>query len=152
TYTVPPRRVLDAASQFGLRVLVGLGGERFAGHLCDHGLAPRRLEQWFGPALRACAGHHAVLACAVGREIHGSTVRWLGARRVERYLEHLCALVRSADPGSLVTYVNYPSTEYLELPFVDFVGFNVYLESPAKFEAYLARLQNVAGDRPLVMT
>jgi len=44
-----------------------------------------------------------------------------------------------------VTYVNYPTTEYLRLPFLDFVCFNVYLESQDRFEAYLARLQNIAG-------
>jgi len=37
------------------------------------------------------------------------------------------------------------------LPFLDFFCFNVYLESPETLEAYLARLQNIAGDRPLVM-
>src|SRR5437867_3954242 len=87
-----------------------------------------------------------------GSEFPAPTVRWLGARRVERYLERLCTLVRRADPGSLVTYVNYPTTEHLELPFVDFLGFNVYLESQEQFGAYLARLQNLAGDRPLLMT
>jgi hypothetical protein len=35
--------------------------------------------------------------------------------------------------------VNYPSTEYLELPFIDFVAFNVYLESQQNLAAYLAR-------------
>jgi hypothetical protein len=33
--------------------------------------------------------------------------------------------------------VNYPSTEYLELPFIDLVAFNVYLEQPDRL-AYLA--------------
>jgi GT2 family glycosyltransferase len=37
------------------------------------------------------------------------------------------------------------------LPFIDFVSFNVYLESQECLEAYLARLHNIAGDRPLVM-
>ena len=35
---------------------------------------------------------------------------------------------KAEDPEGLVTYVNYPTTEYLQLPFVDFVSFNVYLE------------------------
>jgi GT2 family glycosyltransferase len=48
--------------------------------------------------------------------------------------------------------VNYPTTEYLQLPFLDLVCFNVYLESQARLEAYLARLQNIAGDRPLLMS
>ena len=47
--------------------------------------------------------------------------------------------------------MNYPSTEYLELPFLDFVCFNVYLEPRQRLENYLARLQNIAGDRPLVV-
>src|SRR5262249_42116697 len=29
--------------------------------------------------------------------------------------------------------------------------FNVYLETPARYEAYLARLQNLAGERPVVI-
>jgi len=33
------------------------------------------------------------------------------------------------------------------LPFLDFVCFNVYLESQERFEAYLARLHNAAGMR-----
>ena len=79
-------------------------------------------------------------------------VRWLGRRKVESYLEHLYGVVKSEDPGALVTYVNYPSTEYLELPFLDFTSFNVYLESEERLSAYLARLQNLAGERPLVMS
>jgi len=41
-----------------------------------------------------------------------------------------------------------PSSEYLQLPFLDLVCFNAYLESQKRFAAYLARLQNIAGDRP----
>ncbi len=48
--------------------------------------------------------------------------------------------------------MNYPTTEYLELPFLDLVCFNVYLESQERFDAYVARLQNLAGDRPLIMS
>src|SRR5207302_7221027 len=44
------------------------------------------------------------------------------------------------------------STEYLDLQFLDLVCFNVFLESQHRLEAYLARLQNLAGNRPLVMT
>ena len=59
--------------------------------------------------------------------------------------------MKREDPGALVTYVNYPTTEYLELPFVDFLAFNVYLESREQLAAYLARLQNLAGERPLLL-
>src|SRR5207247_2202248 len=48
-------------------------------------------------------------------------------------------------------YANYPPTEYLELPFLDFATFNVYLHDPATFRRYLLRIQNLVGDRPLVL-
>src|SRR5207244_1634884 len=64
----------------------------------------------------------------------------------------LAGVVRREEPDGLVTYVYYPTTEYLRLPFLDLVCFNVYLESRGRFEAYLARLHNLAGDRPLVLS
>src|SRR5438046_8934467 len=79
-------------------------------------------------------------------------IRWLGPLRIYRYLEGLSRIVKAEDPYGLVTYVNYPTTEYLRLPFLDLVCFNVYLESRDRFEAYLARLHNLAGDRPLVLS
>jgi GT2 family glycosyltransferase len=150
TYTAPPRWLLDLAQKHGLRLLIGLGGERSIGYVCE-GRWSRKHEQAFLAAARACFGHPAVLAFALANEIPASIVRWLGARRVERHLERLCALVRRADPGALVTYVSYPTTEYLQLPFLDLQCFNVYLERREQLEAYLARLQNLTGDRPLVL-
>ena len=52
---------------------------------------------------------------------------------------------RSASPHSLLTYVNYPPTEYLELDCFDVCAFNVYLHREADLRAYLARLQHIAG-------
>jgi GT2 family glycosyltransferase len=78
-------------------------------------------------------------------------VRWHGKSRIERFVRRLYEAVKSEDPGALVAYVNFPTTEYLELPFLDFVAFNVYLETREAFTSYLARLQNLAGERPLVM-
>ena len=100
----------------------------------------------------ACAGHPAVLGYAVGNEIPASIVRWHGRERVERFVERLRRAVKLEDPDALVTYVSFPSTEYLELPGLDFLAFNVYLEDPERLAAYVARLQNLAGERPLVMS
>ncbi len=149
-YTVPPRSLLDAAQKHGLRVMVGLPWEQHIAFLDDPKIV-RSIETRVREAVRACAGHPAVLCYAIGNEIPAPVVRWYGAKRMEKFLRRLCKIVKAEDPKGLVTYVNYPSTEYLDLPFVDFVCFNVYLESEEKFEAYLARLQNLAGDRPLVM-
>ena len=63
----------------------------------------------------------------------------------------LYEIVKSEQPDRLVTYVNFPTTEYLQLKFLDFVSFNVYLESRDRLEAYLARLQNLVDERPLVL-
>ncbi|OLE61571.1 MAG: glycosyl transferase, partial [Cyanobacteria bacterium 13_1_40CM_2_61_4] len=93
-----------------------------------------------------------MLCYAIGNEIPASIVRWHGRHRIERFLEQLYEAAKDEDPAALVTYVNYPSTEYLLLPFVDLVCFNVFLESGPQFESYLARLQNIAGDRPLLVT
>jgi O-antigen biosynthesis protein len=149
-YTVPPRWLLDAAQRQGLRVMVGLPWEEHITFL-DSKKQAQDIIRRVRDGVRACAGHPAVLAFTIGNEIPASIVRWYGHRRVERYLEKLYKAVKVEDPTALVTYVNFPTTEYLQLPFVDFMSFNVYLETPEKLNAYLARLQNIAGDRPLVM-
>ena len=150
-HTMPPRSLLDMAAKHGLRVMVGLSAEQSAGHLIDRNL-PRDFVAQFRAKVRLCAGHPALLCVALGNEIMASQARWLGCRRIARYLHWLYTIVKEEDPEAIVTYVNYPTTEYLELPFLDVVSFNVYLESKRELRAYLARLQNIAGDRPLLLT
>ena len=149
-YTVPPRWLLDLALRQGLRVMVGLPWEQHVAFL-ESAATAAAIEARVRAGVRSCAGHPAVLCYAIGNEIPCSIVRWYGRRRVEGFLRRLYRAAKSADPGGLVTYVNYPSTEYLDLPFLDFACFNVYLESRETLEAYIGRLQVLAGDRPLVM-
>ena len=150
TYTPPPRWLLDLASAHGLYVMVGLAWEDHVAFLDDRGRAGD-IERRVRDGARACAGHPAVLSYSVGNEIAAPIVRWHGRRRIERHLRRLHEAVKEEDPGALVTYVNFPSTEYLELDFADFLCFNVYLEDEERLRAYLARLHNLAGDRPLVL-
>lgn len=150
TYTVPPRWLLDAASRKGLLVLVGIPWEQHVAFL-DKRSTRRSIEAAVRDGVRACAGHPAVLGYTVGNEIPAPTVRWYGRHRVERFIERLYRAAKEEDPEGLVTYVNYPTTEYLQLPFLDFASFNVYLESQQDLEAYIARLHNIADERPLVM-
>ena len=150
-YTAPPRRILDAAHDRGLYAFVGLPWEQHVAFLDDRQQA-KSIEERVRAGARACAGHPGLLGFAIGNEIPAPIVRWHGSRRVERFLGRLYEIAKEEDPESLVTYVNYPSTEYLQLPFADLLCFNVFLESPERFQAYLARLQNIAGDRPLVLT
>lgn len=149
-YTVPPRWLLDCASEDGLAVLVGLPWEQhvaFADDRARCGSIVARVRD----GVRTCAGHPAVLGYAVGNEIPAQIVRWHGRRKVERFIRRLYDTAKSEDPDGLITYVNFPSTEYLDLSFLDFECFNVYLEQRDRLEAYLYRLQNLAGDRPLVL-
>jgi GT2 family glycosyltransferase len=150
TYTVPPVWLLDLARDIGLRIMVGLPWEQHVAFLDDRGQA-RDIERRVREGVRSIGGHPAILAFVIGNEIPAPIVRWHGGRRIERFLRRLYLAAKEEDPGALVTYVNFPSTEHLDLSFVDFVCFNVYLENRERFESYLARLQNVAGDRPLLM-
>jgi GT2 family glycosyltransferase len=150
TYSVPPRWLLDVAQRRGLRVMIGLPWEQHVTFL-DNSTRAKSIEARVRAGVHQCAAHPAVLCYAVGNEIPAPIVRWHGHRRVERYIEQLYLVAKAEDPDALVTYVNYPTTEYLQLPFLDLVSFNVYVESQGRLEAYLARLHNLAGDRPLMM-
>ena len=150
TYTVPPRWMLDLALRHGLYVMAGLPWEQHVTFLDSRKTAWSIIDRMRSEA-RKLAGHPALLCYTVGNEIPAPIVRWHGRRKVERFIRRLYETVKAEDPDGLVTYVNYPTTEYLELPFLDFVTFNVYLERRETYEAYLARLHNLAGDRPLVM-
>ena len=150
TYTAPPASLLDTALRHGLHVLVGLSWEQHVAFLDDRRHAASIVDRVREQAALT-AGHPAVLAYAVGNEIPSPIVRWHGRGQVERFIGRLCAAVRDVDPGALLTYVNYPSTEYLRLPFVDFLSFNLYLDDAREVGRYLARLQNLAGEKPLVL-
>jgi GT2 family glycosyltransferase len=149
-YNVPPIWLLDIAAEIGLRVMVGLPWAQHIDFLNQAGMT-RTIQESIRTGVRQCTGHPAVFCYAIGNEIPPSVVRWLGKKRVEAFLKKLFHIVKSEDPHALCTYVSFPTTEFLELPFLDFFCFNVYLESKETFEAYLSRLQNLAGDRPLVM-
>jgi GT2 family glycosyltransferase len=150
TYTMPPRWLLDAALEHGLWVTVGLPWEQHVDFLHPRSRA-RSIEGRVQAGVAACAGHPAVLCYALGNEIPSRVVRWLGRRPVERFVQQLHLAARREDPDGLFTYVNYPTTEYLRSPASDLAAFNVYLETPAQLESYLARVQNVVGDQPLLM-
>src|SRR3989442_8469456 len=151
-YSVPPRWLLGAAERHSLRVMVGLPVERYIGFLADKRRDAPDIAEIVRAGVRACAGNPAVLCYAIGNEIPAPVARWFGRRRVERFLERLYRVAKDEAPDSLVTYVNYPSTEYLQLDFLDFLCFNVYLESQQRLQAYLARLHSLAGERPVVMS
>ena len=150
TYTVPPIWLLDAAQKAGLRVMVGLPWEQHVTFLDD----PKRaqlIENKIREYVRQCVSHPALFCYAVGNEIPASIVRWHGRNRIEKFLYRLYCAAKEEDPDGLVTYLNFTPTEYLHLPFLDLLSFNVYLESKETLQAYLSRLNNLSDSRPLLM-
>ncbi|UCG25797.1 MAG: glycosyltransferase, partial [Chloroflexota bacterium] len=150
TYHVPPDWMMDAAQRHGLYVMVGLPWESHVAFF-DYKQGKGEIEQRVLTSVRACGDHPALLCFTIANEVPASIVRWYGRRRIERYLHQLYQLIKNEQPKTLVTYVNYPTTEYLQLPFLDFFCYNVYLESQDRLEAYMARLQNLCGEKPLLM-
>ena len=150
TYTPPRRDLLDEAARHGLRVMVGLPWSQHVAFLDD-----RRLKRAIRHELVEKAGefgdHPAVLMVALGNEIPPGVVRWHGRVRVERFLRELYQDAKTASPESLFTYVNFPPTEFLDLSFFDVCAFNVYLHREPELRAYLARLQHIAGHKPLLL-
>ncbi len=149
-YTVPPLWLLDLAAEHGLLVLAGLPWEQHVTFLDDR-RRTRDIERRVREGVRSLAGHPALFGVTVGNEIPASIVRWHGRKPIERFIHRLYDAAKSEDPDTLVTYVNFPTTEYLDLGFLDFSCFNVYLESREQLGAYMARLQTLAGEKPLVM-
>ena len=149
-YTVPPSWLLDIALRNSIWVLVGLPWEQHVTFL-DDDRRPKDIELRIRERVRECKGHPAVLGYTIGNEIPGDIIRWHGRRRIERFIRRLYRAAKSEDPDGLVSYVNYPTTEYLQLPFLDFACFNVFLEQQDRLDAYLARLHNISGDQPLVL-
>src|SRR5438874_8826699 len=129
-FTVPPLWLLDIADAAGLKVLVGLPWSQHVAFL-DNAAIKAEISAAVVAGVRACCRHPAVFAYLVGNEIPPDMIRWHGADAVRRYLKELVALVRWEHPGALVSYANFPSTEYLTVDFIDFLCFNVYLHDEA---------------------
>jgi glycosyltransferase involved in cell wall biosynthesis len=149
-YYVPPRWFLDLVAEHGLCVFVDIPWPK---HLCflDRKELQDEARRAVREAVASCAGHPAVFAFSVVNEVPSEVARWSGPKRVERFIEELVDMARAIDPGCLFTFASYPPTEFLRPQNIDFVCFNVYLHARPSFEAYLARLQTLVADRPLML-
>ena len=155
TYTPPPDDLVDLASDWGLHLLVDvffpdwrylIGTSRH-----DRRRVARDARATVRAVARRLAGADAVVALSLGNEVPADVVRWVGPGAIADVIEELAEVVREEDEDQLVTYANYPSAEYLRVNELDFMTFNVFLEQRTDFRRYLARLGNLAGDRPLVI-
>jgi len=150
-YHTPPRWFLDLAQNFRLRVMVTIPWHKRVLFL-DEREAVETIRQNVAKAAQANAGHPAMLGFFIDNEIPPDLVRWYGARRMEEFLNSLVRIVKKNDPGALAAYANFPPTEYLLPSEVDFYSYNVYLHRKKDLVGYLGRLQNLAGDKPLILS
>jgi GT2 family glycosyltransferase len=150
TYHLPPEWLLALADEYRLNVLIDVPWSK---HLCfldgvsARGEARRAVEA----VARRGRSFGSVLAYSIGNEIRPDVLRWHGSRRVERWLAELRDVAKQTDPAGLVTYASYPPTEFLDVSFLDFATFNVYLHDTGAFRRYLFRLQNLVGEKPLLL-
>jgi len=149
-YYVPPRWFLDLCEKRHIRALISIPWAEHLEFLKDAKIR-NEAKNAVREGVSKNAGHPAVFGYLVGNEIPSTMVRWLGARQVTEFVEQLIAIGRAADPRALFSYASYPPTEYLLPQNSDFVTFNVYLHRQDDFERYLARLQNLAEDKPLIL-
>ncbi len=149
-YYAPPQWFLDLAEANELKVLVDIPWNQ---QTCFLDSARQRAEavQAVRHAVAGCAGHPAVFAFSVANEIPPDIVRWSGARAVAEFIDLLIAEAKGVDSECLCTYTNYPPTEFLQPQSADFACFNVYLHHRLALHGYLARLQMLAGPKPLLL-
>lgn len=150
-YDLPTATLLRGVEAVGLRLIVGVPWMEHVDFLSDRA-SQCEIQKRITEAARQLGGHPCIAAILVGNEIEKTLVRWMGPRRVRDFIETLIESARREAPQTLISYATYPSTEYLVPRNADFLAVNVYLESREAFMACLSRLQNLAGNKPLVLT
>jgi glycosyltransferase involved in cell wall biosynthesis len=150
-YDLPTTGLLRQVETLGLHLMVGVPWPQHVDILADKALR-REIKARVTAAAQQLRDQACVAAILVGNEIEKTLVRWMGPRRVRDFIESLIEAARREAPQTLVSYATYPSTEYLVPRNADFLAANVYLEAPETFSACLSRLQNLAGNKPLLIT
>jgi GT2 family glycosyltransferase len=149
-YHVPPKWFLDLAEEMRLKVFLDIAWPKNLTFVDDPEVT-KQAHEAVRDAARRCGTHPATFAISVVNEIPPDIVRYCGREAIERFVDGLVDVARSECPDCLVTFANFPTTEYLNPRNIDFVCFNVYLHEDQTFRNYLARLQSIAGDKPLML-
>jgi Glycosyl transferase family 2 len=152
TYVPPPSWMFEQAVRHELRLMVGMP---WPFHMAF--LDSREMTRDIRNTIRRAVSDmrrfaEALFAYTLGNEIRSDIVRWHGPRAVSRFLAELHDIGKQIDPDGLFTYANYPSTEYLDLSFLDLISFNVYLHRETDFRRYMTHLLALSGPRPLVLS
>ena len=151
-YVPPPPWMVEEAQKAGLRMMLGIPWPFHMAFLDSADMTREIRDAIRKTVLDTRQFGETIAAYSIGNEIRSDIVRWHGPRAVSRFLGELRDLGKQIDPGALFTYSNYPSAEYLDLSFLDFISFNVYLHREEDFRRYLTHLMGQAGELPLVLS
>ena len=151
-YVPPPPWMVEEAQKAGLRMMLGIPWPFHMAFLDSADMMREIRDAIRKTVLETRQFGETIAAYSIGNEIRSDIVRWHGPRAVSRFLAELRDLGKQIDPGALFTYSNYPSAEYLDLSFLDFISFNVYLHREEDFRRYLTHLMGQAGELPLVLS
>lgn len=149
-YQVPPQWLLDLAESCDIKVFIDVPWAKDVAFLNDQ-QAESAARSAVREAARRCGNHPATFAISVVNEIPAEVVRFMGHRPVEQFIDQLIDIVHEEAPQCLATFANFPSTEFLNPRKCDFVCFNVYLHDETVLRNYLARLQSIAQEKPLLL-
>ncbi|MBB5352876.1 hypothetical protein HNR46_003125 [Haloferula luteola] len=149
-YGWPSRDLLEGARAAGLLVFAAAEWPQSVDFRDGEALAVARASLAGG--LAESSGHPALAGVFVGNEVPADLVRWMGPEWTRRQLESLVEFGRERAPMLIWAYANYPTTEYLEPGQADLTAMNVYLEDVEALRRYLRRLQQIAGDRPVLIS
>jgi glycosyltransferase involved in cell wall biosynthesis len=152
TYTMPPPWLFELAGKYQLLLMPGISWPLHLTFL-DSPEMTREIRETVQREVAALRPFKdLIFAYGLGNEIRSDIVRWHGPRQVSRFISELHDIGKQLDPEGFFTYCNYPSTEYLDLSFLDVISFNVYLHREPDFRRYLTHLMAITGDRPLVLS
>jgi O-antigen biosynthesis protein len=116
TYTLPSTRILDLAHESGLKAILNIPWFGSDYYLERH-TTQRALRELVKLAIRPLRSHPAILMWCVGKELAPDIVRWYGKQTVESLLHSLYVTAKNEDPDALISFTNFPTTEYIALPF-----------------------------------
>ena len=148
---IPSLDFMHECAEVGLRVFMTIPWEQNIDFASEKG-AIQKAEELLLQTIGRFRGHPAVGGYFVANEIDAPLVRWIGVRNVIDQLEQLIDIGHEADPGALFAYANGPGTECVLPQNQDFAAFNLYAESRTSVAISLARMQNLAGGKPLLIS
>ncbi len=149
-YHTPPVWFLDLAQEMGLKIFLDVAWPKNLTFVGDEELtaAGARGCAKCGAGLRQSSGCFAI---SVVNEIPSDIVRYVGRQKIDEFIDDLVMIAKAEAPDCLFTFANFPTTEYLT-PAASISSASMSICTMKKvFRNYLARLQNIAGEKPLML-